>query len=169
MQWIWLDSERYPDIQTCRINGFQPDDGRYAVVEFVRRYTYDREIDRVLLCFSGDTEYRLLCNDKLVATGPATIPGDFMCNDEVRPWHYACQVDLPVHGKQLDFYARVKLSPQGINEYSKGRGGWMLQGLVTFTDGSTAEISTDESWLARPDLRYAAPGFFDGTQPLPAG
>ncbi len=166
-QWIWLSNDLYPENQTCRINGFQPENGKYAVAEFMRSYTYEREIDHVSLFFSGDTEYRLLCNGKLVATGPATLPGDFMCNDEIRPWHYAHQVELPVHEKQLDLYARVKLSPCGINEYSKGHGGWMLKAIVTFADGKTEEISTDESWLARQDVRYASPAFFDGRRTLP--
>ena len=165
--WIWLNSDLYPHVQTCKINGFQPDDGKYAVAEFVRSYVYDREIEHVFLCFSGDTEYRLLCNGKLVATGPATVPGDFMCNEEVRPWHYAYQVDLPVHEKHLDFFVRVKLSPCGINEYSKGHGGWMLNGLITFENGTTEKICTDESWLARQNVQYAAPAFFDGSRKLP--
>ncbi len=166
-QWIWLNSDLYPDVQTCRFNGFQPDDGKYAVAEFVRSYTYDREIDHVSLWFSGDTEYRLLCNGKLVATGPATIPGDFMCNDEIRPWHYAYQVDLPVHEKHLDFYARVKLSPCGINEYSKGHGGWMLNGLITFADGTTERITTDETWMVRQDTRFVTPSYFDDRKRQP--
>lgn len=159
-QWIWLNPIEYPEQQRCRINGFQPEDSGFAVIEFVRSYAFDRMIKYVSLCFSGDTEYRLLCNGKLVATGPVTIPGDFMCNDRVRPWHYQTEIDWPVHDKKLDFYARVKLSPCGINEYSKGRGGWMLSGVVTFAKGVFETITTDESWLCRHDRRFIAFDFF---------
>lgn len=113
-QWIWLDDKLYPNQQTTIINGFQPDDGSFAVAEFIRKYDFEKQIVQAKLRFSGDTEYRLLCNGEFVATGPATIAGDFMCNDAARPWHYATQVNLPVNGNTLELYARVKLKPSGL-------------------------------------------------------
>ena len=166
-QWIWLDPKEYPEYQITRYNGFLPENDSYTVAEFTRTYSCGRMIRSVSLRFSGDTEYRLLCNGKLVATGPATIAGDFMCNDRVRPWHYATCAKVPVNSESLQLYARVKLCPCGINEYSRGHGGWMLSGVITFDDGSTQQIATDETWLARRDPRFVKPGFFDGRIPLP--
>lgn len=166
-QWIWLNEKQYPNCQKTRINGFRPDDGSFAVAQFIRDYHFDSEMERMALWFSGDTEYRLLCNSELIATGPVTIPGDFMCNDQVRPWHYATCIERAISGTELHFEARVKLSPCGINEYSKGHGGWMLYGIVTFKDGSHCEISTDETWLSRRDTRYPKPYHFDGRCELP--
>lgn len=169
-QWIWLDDKLYPNQQTTIINGFQPDDGSFAAAEFIRKYEFEKQIVQAKLRFSGDTEYRLLCNGEFVATGPATIAGDFMCNDVARPWHYATQVNLPVNGNTLELYARVKLKPCGINEYWRGHGGWMLSGVVTFADGAFETITTDESWLCRHDRRFIACDFFvKCTGPLCSG
>ncbi len=167
VNWIWLDPSVYPDHQTTKYNGFQPGIVNYTVAEFSKTYQFDQPVVSAQLRFSGDTEFRLTCNDQLVATGPFTIGGDFMANDEVRPAHYATVVDIHPDSRELTFYARVKLMPCGINEYSKGHGGFMLSGVLTFADGSQTTISTDESWLSRRDRRYTAPGVFDGSQVRP--
>ncbi len=166
-RWIWLDPSLYPNLQTTKYNGFQPGIVNYAVAEFTKTYTFDQKVVSAQLRFSGDTEFRLTCNNQLVATGPFTIGGDFMCNDEVRPAHYATLTEIHPGTRELFFHARVKLMPCGINEYSKGHGGFMLSGILTFEDGSQTTISTDESWLSRRDPRYIAPGVFDGSQIRP--
>ena len=166
--WIWLDPALYPDHQKTKYNGLQPGIIGYTVAEFTKTYTFDQKVVSAKLRFSGDTEFRLTCNDQLVATGPFTIGGDFMANDEVRPYHYATLTEIRPDSCELAFYARVKLMPSGINEYSKGQGGFMLSGVLTLEDGSTVTIGTDETWLSRRDPRYTAPRSFDGSQIRPA-
>lgn len=166
--WIWLDPALYPDHQTTKYNGFQPGTVGYTVAEFTRTYSFTQKVVSAKLRFSADTEFRLTCNDQLVATGPVTISGDFMANDEVRPHHYATITEIHPDSCDLAFYARVKLMPCGINEYSKGHGGFMLSGVLTFEDGTQTTIGTDETWLSRRDPRYAAPRVFDGSQIRPA-
>ena len=166
--WIWLDPALYPEHQTTKYNGFQSGTIGYTVADFTRTYRFDQKVLSAQLRFSGDTEFRLTCNDQLVATGPFTIGGDFMANDEVRPYHYATITEIHPNSCELTFYARVKLMPSGINEYSKGHGGFMLSGLLTLEDGSTITIGTDETWLSRLDPRYTAPRCFDGSKVRPA-
>ena len=162
-QWIWLDPARYPERQSTVLSGFlDKSKGNYTVAEFVREYTFDREIRSVTLRASADTELRLLCNGETVVTGPANRGGDFMANEALRPNCYASTVELAPGGNSLSFFARVKMMPVYINEYSSGRGGFMLSGQVRFTDGTATEIGTDEGWLGRVNGAYAHPGYYDG-------
>lgn len=165
--WIWLDPALYPNHQTTKYNGFQPGIVNYTVAEFSKTYQFDQKVVCARLRFSADTEFRLICNGQLVATGPFTIGGDFMANEEVRPTHYATVTEIHPDSLELVFYARVKLMPCGINEYSKGQGGFMLSAVLTFEDGSQTIIGTDESWLSRRDPRYTAPRCFDSSQICP--
>ncbi len=162
--WIWLPQETYPERQTTRICAFEGDaeKSNYSVAEFVRTYCFDKEITSVALRFSGDTTFDLYCNENLVATGPTCVGGDFICNDLPRPNFYATETTITPAGNTLNFYARVKMMPVRICDYSKTHGGFMLCGTVTFADDSTAEITTDESWMTRYNGAYYRPNYFDG-------
>ena len=162
-KWIWLDQQRYPNRQSTVYSGFlDKADGCYTVAEFTRRYEFDKVIASVRLRFSGDTEFTLYLNGRLLATGPASAGGDFLFNDFPRPQHYASEIMANPNCRFLDFFARVKMMPVGINEYSQGRGGFMLTAYVTFVDGSKAVITTDRTWQARRNGAYTAPYAYDG-------
>lgn len=162
--WIWLPQEIYPERQTTRICAFdgKEDIGHYSVAEFIKSYVFDKEIKRVDLRFSGDTTFDLYCNGAFVATGPTCVGGDFICNDVPRPNFYAAETAITAAGNTLNFYARVKMMPVRICDYSKTHGGFMLSGTVIFSDGSTARITTDESWQCRYNGAYHRPNCFDG-------
>lgn len=162
-QWIWLNSEKYPERQTTVLSGFLgKKEGHYTVAEFVREYTFEKAIERVSVRVSADTEFRLTCNGDLLATGPANVGGDFMANEMLRPNYYATVLEYAPTGKTLAFFARVKMMPVYINEYSHGHGGFMLSARVRFADGTEAELTTDESWLVRVNYAYAFPGYYNG-------
>ncbi len=166
--WIWLDPARYPDAQTTVYNGWcDKEPHHYAVCEFVKVYDFTSKIRKATLTYSGDTEFRLYCNDKFVATGPANPGGDFYISNEV-PWptHYSFTSEVLPEGNTLDFHAWVKMMPVRINEFSMGHGGFMLYGLVELEDGRVEEITTDPTWLCRRDNAYTAPDYYDGTQPV---
>lgn len=163
-KWIWLDSNIYPDFQHCRVSPMQSrKDETYAVAEFMKNYLFSEEISTIRLHVSGDTAFDLSVNGETVLTGPVPVGGDFLGNDMPRSKHYATDISLSPAGRSLSFFARVKLSPVGIYEYSKGHGGFMLSCLITFTDGTEKIITTDGSWLARLNGAYTAPFTFDGT------
>lgn len=166
--WIWLDPARYPDSQTTVYNGFcDKKPGDYAVCEFVKSYTFTRKIRKATLTYSGDTEFRLYCNGRFVATGPANVGGDFFIDNE-KPWptHFTFTSEVYPEGNALDFHAWVKMMPVRINEFSKGHGGFMLYGLVELADGTTQEITTDSTWLCRQNHAYTAPDCYDGGRPV---
>lgn len=158
-KWIWLPAERYPDRQQ---NHFTAESskrfGRCTVAEFRRDYDFGCDVTEAHLRFSGDTEFRLYLNGEILATGPASVGGDFLYNDEPRSKHYATELNVRPCAKTLSFFAQVKTPPVGINEYSRGRGGFMLSARLTLADGRTKFVYTDGTWLCRVNRAFAAPG-----------
>ena len=161
-RWIWLDSEKYPDRQTTNFDGFSDFAlGNYTVVEFSKTYNFGKKIKSAHLRFSADTTFSLYLNDKLLATGPATVEGDFLGLGKPRCNHYATETVVYPDGEKLDFFARVQMMPVKMCDISKGRGGFMLACVVIFDDGERVCLSTGEDWLCRLNRAYTAPYFFD--------
>lgn len=171
-KWIWLPCDRYPESQVTIFHhdavppAERDGKGHYTVAEFTKSYHFDKKVTSARLRFSGDTEFDLYLNSGLVATGPVNIGGDFLFNHLCRHQHYATVLTVYPDSNVLDFYARVKMMPVLINEYSKGHGGFMLTAHVEFEDGTSAVITTDNTWLARKNGRYTAPFQYDGSVAL---
>ena len=159
--WIWLPEAIYPNAQTTRYDAFTGDIN-YVVAEFQKEYTFNKEITSIAIRFSADTEIQLFCNGNTIATGPSCVGGDFLGNGVARNWYYSDQVKFNCVGNKIDLFARVKMSPTRICEFSKGHGGFMLSGTVYFVDGSTASIFTDDTWLARRNGAYVNDSTYDG-------
>ena len=168
-KWIWLNKTQYPNSQTTVFHDiagpaeYKEKYGNYTVAEFVKSYKFDKKVKSAKLRFSGDTEFDLTLNNKLIATGPVNVGGDFLFNDICRSQHYATEMMVYPESNTLDFYARVKMLPVLINEYSKGHGGFMLTAHLTFEDGTIQIIYTDKTWKVRKNGQYKAPFVFDGT------
>ena len=165
-KWIWLDENKYPSSQTTVYSGFQRDEkekyGNYTVAEFSKKYEYNKTVSKIKVRVSGDTEFCLFINGKAAVTGPVSVGGDFLFNDTPRPSHYSTEFMYEINSNTVDFFARVKMMPVGICEYSKGHGGFMLSAEVFFEDGSKTYINTDNSWLSRKNGRYVSPYIYDG-------
>jgi len=165
--WIWVSGDIYPEMQRTVFSAtegaaadFYRENG-YCVAEFIREYEFDAEVDKAYLRFSGDTEFRLDLNGETIATGPANVGGDFLYNEMPRSKHYAFELNLNPGTRRLAFFARVKLMPVAINEYSRGRGGFMLTARLTLKDGSVKYICTDETWQGRINRAYVRPYHYD--------
>ena len=162
-QWIWLPTELYPQRQNTIYSGFlDHSQGNFTVAEFQRIYDFQKKIIRAELRFSGDTLFRLWCNGAFVATGPACVGGDFWANETVRSNYYASETVIEPMSDRLEFFARVRMMPVQICDYSRGHGGFMLSAILTFEDGTTEEVVTDESWLVRYHGGYCDPVSYDG-------
>ena len=163
-KWIWLDPEKYPDAQHTRLCGcHEVDSFAYAVAEFKKQYHFDKKIIRADLRFSGDTAFRLYLNNDIIATGPVSVGGDFLCTDLPRSKHYANKLTLSPDSDRLEFFAQVKMGPIEMYEHSRGCGGFMLAGCLTFDDGSKAIINTDRTWNARKNNSYTDDLRYDGS------
>ena len=163
-RFIWLPKSKYPEYQTtiysnCDLENIE----NFTVAEFKRYYSFDKIIVKAELRFSGDTEYQLYLNGETIATGPVNVGGDFLANDRVRSNHYASNLTLDINSCYLDFFARVKLGPTEILDYSKGHGGFMLSALLTFEDGNKKLIYTDKTWLTRRNVYYNAPKSYNNS------
>lgn len=164
-KWIWLDDEKYPDCQNTVYSGFlQNDDTPYTVAEFFKEYNFDKKIKSINIRFSGDTTFQLYLNGEFIAIGPTPVAGDFIGNEQPRGQHYSNEIELFPDSDKLEFFARVKLSPVGMGEYSHGRGGFMLSGFITFDDMTETVIFTDNTWLARKNNAYVRPYLYDNSQ-----
>ena len=162
--WIWLPKEKYPKNQTTRynmLNGMPAEN--YTVAEFKREYLFRKTIKSVQLRVSGDTSFQLFCNEEIIATGPASVGGDFLNNDQAREWFYATEFDITPNGNTLSFFARVQMMPVQMCEFSKGHGGFMLSAKVIFRDDSCEYITTDKEWLVRYNRSYLEPCCYDET------
>ena len=171
MPWIWLDAARYPQYQKNfhNINGTDlqafPDGLQYAVTEFRKTLGDGRRIEKVQLRVSADCFFHLYANDEWIGLGPAAAGGDFLCTGKA-PKHYQNEYELFPAADTLELYARVRLQPEVLTDYSRGQGGFFAQGTLTYTDGSTESFETDESWLARPDT--ACTGYLRYDSRIPA-
>lgn len=162
-KWIWLSSEEYPHAQHTNVSAMTgKDECNYCVAEFRKEYSYSKKVREIFLRFSGDTAFELYLNGSVIATGPVPVGGDFLGNNFPRGQHYASEITVNPDSYDLNFYARVKMGPVGIYEYSKGHGGFMLGGCVKFEDGTMDIISTDETWLARKNGAYTKPFEYNG-------
>lgn len=162
--WIWLDKEIYPDKQNTRLSGLLNDtEYNYAVAEFKKSYTYKKKIKQINLRFSGDTAFEIYLNEEIIATAPVPVGGDFLGNEKPRGQHYASELTVYPDTAEIDFFARVKMGPVGIYEYSQGHGGFMLAGCITFEDGTKTVINTGNDWQARLNGAYTAEYFYDGS------
>ncbi|MCR4621808.1 MAG: hypothetical protein K5663_06960 [Clostridiales bacterium] len=161
--WIWLPASEYPDAQSTVFSALtETAGGNYTVAEFQKRYTFDQPVRRTRLRVSADTAFRLYLNDHVIVTGPPSVGGDFIGNETVREHYFAYETEISPGSDELFFKAEVRMCPVQICEYSKGRGGFMLQAELTFDDGSRADISSDESWLCRRLPAYTAAHTYDG-------
>ncbi len=159
--WIWLDSKKYSDFQLSEEAFDSPARvGNFCVAEFKKDYTFDKKVSNIYIRTSGDTFFRLWLNGELVGEGPVNENHDFESHvPNARRYSNIYSVD--VDRNELSFRADVILKPVQMNDFSKGHGGFMLWGEVTFDDGSKTEISTDETWLSRKNATRPAPFVFD--------
>ncbi len=162
MAWIWLDKNHFPEFQKNYNSIMWPDDLKsdesinYCVADFYKRYEYAKTIKAVKFRVSADSAYMLFINDKLTGMGPASSGGDFLCVEKA-PKHYADVYELDFESDNLTnigIFAKVRLLPEMLTDYSRGHGGFFFEGVVTFKDGSTENIETDSTWFVSPDKCY---------------
>ncbi len=162
-QWIWLDSELYPEFQKCRCTTFDKDgDKTYCVAEFKKTIKSERNIKNAKIRISGDTVYELYINGKFIGNGPAAAGGDYGDIDGT-VWHYADLREVVIDKNEAEFFIRVQLSPVSMTEISTGLGGVFAEIELHYEDGETETILTEETWLARLNRSYNEPYSFDGS------
>lgn len=163
-QWIWLPSKKYGSEAHNFYSALDHDgnESEFIVAEFIKEIEFTQKVISAKLRFSGDCVFQLFCNNEIVATGPACVGGDFIGNKTPRENFYAFETEIFPQETHLSFFARVKMLPSQICEYSKGRGGFMLSAILTLADGTQEELHTDENWLARRNYAYISHTSYNG-------
>ena len=161
-RWIWLPKDKYPEKQFTVYSGLSDKkNGNFTVAEFFRSYDFDKLPSSVTIRFSADTAVVLYVNGKCVATGPASVGGDFLGNGEPRPNYYMSELEYTPTDKHISIFARVKMMPVQMCEYSKGHGGFYMSAEAKI-DGNPVTFGTDREWLVRYNGAYNSPYSYDG-------
>ncbi|MBR5426953.1 MAG: hypothetical protein IK118_01285 [Clostridia bacterium] len=167
--WIWLPAGKYPDRQKTKLSCMIDGESNYSVAEFRREYDFGgREIARAHFRVSGDTAFILFADGAFLFRGPAGVGGDFLYNEVLRPEFYATDYELTgeacpaLRRGVLPLSALVRMGSVRICEYSRGAGGFLLEGKVYFADGGEEEIYTDETWSAQLLTAYDTPCEYHG-------
>lgn len=159
MSWIWLDEKYYPEYQHSFFNTLydcdnkNSEDYKYCVADFSNCFYYEKNIKKIKLRVSADCFFHLYLNGELKGIGPSSSGGDFLCTGTT-PKHYFNNYEFELNAKKADIQAKVRLLPEVLTEYSKGRGGFYLSGTVIFDDGTFDAIESDSSWNAGIDFAY---------------
>ena len=160
-KWIWLDRERHPLEQDCPVSIANPArPGNYCMAEFRRTYDFRWEAVSAKIRVSGDTVFRLLCNNRFVGVGPAAAGGDFGANLPM-PRHFINEYEIDLSGVRVEFLAQVQIPGSALCDWSQGRGGFFLEAEILLEDGSRRKIGTGADWEARRNGRYPAPDVYD--------
>lgn len=148
-KWIWLDPAVYPDRQKARYSVFcDADDSKFTVAEFRSAFRLAGAVKNAHIDVFGDTKFWLYEGGRFVGMGPVCPGGDFgikECPDK----QYMNRYDIRPAGEEIDFFARVQLSPVVMNDFSCGQGGFYLRCEVEYESGEREVFVTDEGWQAR--------------------
>ncbi len=169
-KWIWLPENKYPQCQTTMSERSVENYKRnYKVAEIRKDVSFNKEIIKVSVRFSGDTSVSLYCCDNFVARAPASAGGDFLIPQLPHSVHYATTIELngndypEFKNGNISFFAVVRMAEARLFEFSKGHGGFFLTAHISFADGSEDILMTDESWLIKYHPEYKEEGVYDNT------
>lgn len=164
-KWIWLDELKYSAYQRSNYTAFDTQglaDCNFCVVDFQKRFAFEKNIKTAHLYVSADTKFTLWCNGELVGRGPVAAGGDYG-NTKPMPVYYCNYYTLNHLPTEMDFFARVQLTPSVQMDYSCGRGGFILACEVVFEDGTSETILSDETWKCRLNKSYISASALDET------
>lgn len=167
MAWIWLNDKIYSGYQRnfpneSAIPQAEREKFPYCAAEFTKKYEFNKKIEKAVLSVSGDNFFHLFVNGRFEGMGPVLPGGDFLCKRPA-PKHYENTYEISINGFSAEFFARVRLLPHKVCDYSRGHGGFMLKARLIFEDGSEKTVETDETWQGRRNTAYTGFCSFDST------
>lgn len=164
-KWIWMPADRYPANLDSRITALL-DDGlpyyHYTVARFEKEYRFEKRLSHVNFTVSAESFFILYDGDEQIALGPPPRAGDFYRFYEPKERLYSSSLTYRTDRSSLALSALVRMCPVNNFEFSSGRGGFILSAEAVFEDGTSLELSTDESWLVCLDRRYFERELYDG-------
>ena len=136
-KWIWLDKEKFPNLQICPASTFDHDvkDPKFAVVEFNKHFDFDKKVKSVGIDISADVKFFLYVNNEYVGMGPVNSGGDFGIHIPM-PVRYYNSYTVDINANHLDFYVLVQHLPDVMCDMSQRSNGLIADISVKFEDGS---------------------------------
>ena len=146
-KWIWIKNA--------------PNNSFY-VVHLQKELVFEKEIVGVEIKTTADTFFQLYVNGVFLGRGPHCAGGDYdgTCKflqdaqrqayyRDVLAYTYVSSFSFAPKSNQLHFFAEVRYGRILKTDGTAGKGGFILQAVLTFIDGSKLEIGTDSEWEAR--------------------
>ena len=155
MSIIWLPTRKYKDKQTTKPGfeqkWFNPGPYNYVAVSLKRNYEFDKEVKSVSFKFACDTSGFVYVNDKLVCNSNNKPAYDFHNGNLPADELYFAnkKVEFVSPTKSVNFLAFVQMSSPLIYDFSSGKGGFVLEGVINFKDNTSINIESDNSWDIR--------------------
>ena len=162
-KWIWLNKQKHPELQKtfCTIFADRTD-CNFCIAEFVKRFFIKKEVAYSTIYVSGDTKFRFWINEEFIGVGPVAAGGDYD-NKKPMPKTYYSIYNVGLKPGDVEIYAEVQLSPEVMTDYSNGHGGFILSCEITYKDGTSDIINTDDIWKARVNSSYLSINTLDET------
>ncbi|MBN2641888.1 MAG: hypothetical protein JXR78_09555 [Victivallales bacterium] len=164
-RFIWLDPEKFPELQKTPATFFVPHDKfKATTVLFEKSFDFDSDKGEAIIRITADRRYRLYINGIICGHGPAAVGGDYA---DVKPaqWYFYDTYDLT--GKLFrganTVRIEVMLTTRVQTDYSSGHAGL----LAEITQSDKIILATDKSWRALPDPRVISLERYDFTQADP--
>ncbi|MBE6782808.1 MAG: hypothetical protein E7536_02200 [Ruminococcaceae bacterium] len=154
---IWVDKNRYPDFQKSFETTMMSSDGyEFRVAEFKKNFNISKEIVSAYITIFADCKYRLSVNNKVIGMGPVCAGGDFSNPHSLPKCYYTTYpVDFKIGENEV--YAEVQTIPEVMTDTSKGKPCLIANIEINFSDSTTENIFTDETWLCRATESYRRP------------
>ena len=158
MAYIWLDSQKYPEFvrNFFNINSASREDRdacKYCVAEFKKAFEFKKTVKAILLEVSADNFFRLCLDGNVIGVGPAAAGGDFLTMGPACK-HYLNEYSVSINKPRFELCALVRLLPDVLTDFSRGRGGFFARVTCIFEDNTQKIFETDSSWLSRPKMEY---------------
>ena len=162
--WIWLNKEKYPDLQETNNTLDDKRYNNYAVADFFKKYNYNEKIISADIRISASIKYLLSINEKYIGRGPIDCGGDIEFKSTMLKHYYSCY-SVDVNSNEFKIEAAVYNKPSVYSDLGIGHGGFWFEADLIFESGNKITVSSDETWLAKYNEQYVDEECIDRTKP----
>ncbi len=155
-KFIWTDEKDYIYSRKTVFDG----SAAFRVCAFKKSFSFDRPVRSASVKIFADSKYFLYVNHSFIGSGPVCAGGDANFTG-VMPVQYFSVYDLGKIQGNLDVFVYVQLGPVLSKDSSLGRGGLFFEGEISFEDGTSEQIVSDESWLCSPVWGFSEDNVYD--------